>query len=140
MRAQQGRLCPAAMSQVQEVSLRLVIILSDAITKDPHLRSKFMSHPLHGYSLPRLCHWMGFEHGFVCADPRHPNPVLPIPRAGRSYQPGLPGQTGDPTWDHFQERFLKVSRRIVERMGSNVAFMAKSAKEAVERLGGFRDD
>ena len=64
-----------------------------------------------------------------------PNPVQPRP--GRSFVPGPDFGT---EWDNFSERFVKTSKKVVNRMGSNLAFMGRSAKDTLERLSGWRDD
>lgn len=41
-------------------------------------------------------------------------------------------------WDAFTERFMRTSTKVVNRMGSNLSFIGRSAKQAANRI--FGDD
>lgn len=43
-------------------------------------------------------------------------------------------------WDAFAERFMKASRKVVDRMSSNLAFIGRSAKQTIDRISSWRGD
>lgn len=56
-------------------------------------------------------------------------------RPGRSFVPGagrLPEEGLD--WNKFQERFLRVSKRMVEKMGQNAAYMGLTVRRSWQQL------
>lgn len=67
-------------------------------------------------------------------------------RPGRSFVPGagrLPEVPDAMDWDRLKERFLRISKRMVAKMGQNATYMAtttrKSWQQIVRELGGGGD-
>ncbi|KAL4444353.1 hypothetical protein ABPG75_012090 [Micractinium tetrahymenae] len=71
----------------------------------------------------------------VAGPPQAPGGADVRQRPGRSFVPGrLPEVPDGMDWDRFKERFLRISRRMVDKMGQNLTFMASTTKRSWQQL------
>ena len=48
---------------------------------------------------------------------------------------GAGGQVPDDlSWEKFQERFARISRRMVDKMQTNLTFMVNTTKKSLEQI------
>ena len=62
----------------------------------------------------------------MCAPPLRP--------LDGSAAPGPPELPSGMDWDKFRDRFDRISRRMVEKMGANARFMASSVKKTWDEV------
>lgn len=60
----------------------------------------------------------------------------PRPQPGRSFVPGGGGDTSSEVAS-LKDRYMRSSQKVLQRMGSNLAFMGKTAKQTVAEAGKF---
>ncbi|KAL4858648.1 hypothetical protein ACK3TF_001587 [Chlorella vulgaris] len=67
-------------------------------------------------------------------------------RPGRSFVPGagrLPDAPAGMDWDRFKERFVRISKRMVDKMGQNGSYMVATTRRSWQQiwreLGGGED-
>lgn len=54
----------------------------------------------------------------------------------------MPGQIPNASddWNVFQERFVRSAKKMLARMGTNLEFMGRTAKQAVNRIKDWSGD